>query len=465
MNFLSTIPLFLFLVTIVSSSFIPQQSWENVEILRTIDLGKSYVKEIIELKIKNLDSIPNNEYYFAIPNYIVDKLSTVEVIDKNHQQVLVESFDDVTIINSEPLVNYLKFSLNQPIAPKQSTSLSIELNILDILEPFPAKIDQSDEQILLLKTSKAPLSAYHTTKSTIKIIRVPNGQELKKDYEDEIEVKGKIVDKSIRYDYENVEPFTITALAFAYSHNAPLVKITSLNRGVWVSHWANTLQFEEFYKLTNKAAELIKGFSRADFILKRRTQRTSHAAAAFQLQLTEDAQDIYYTDLVGNVTTSRIVDNGLIIRPRFPIYGGWNYNFTVGWTNLLGDFVRDIGNSEYLLSVPIISGPVDSSYDEVSLNVYLPEGSKIVEVESEIPYVELIQDYELSYLDLGKGHTKLSILFKGLTDESEKSNVLIKYELSLWSSIKKSLEISKLLFIVLISYLVISKIDISLKAK
>jgi hypothetical protein len=48
-----------------------------------------------------------------------------------------------------------------------------------------------------------------------------------------------------------------------------------------------------------------------------------------------DAQDIYYRDEIGNISTSNVAARQsrleVELRPRFPLFGGWhtNYGFTL----------------------------------------------------------------------------------------------------------------------------------------
>ena len=169
-------------------------------------------------------------------------------------------------------------------------------------------------------------------------------------------------------------------LAVVYSHNAPLNEVVNLKRDIWLSHWASTIQFEEYYELTNKAAKLTKGFSRLELMKQIQNQniRETHFVTVLDMLLPDDATDHYFTDLVGLVSTSHAERDRFFIRPRFPLFGGWNYNFTIGWTNPLSDFLHiSSGSSEkYVASVPLLNGPLDTVYDNVELSIFLPEGAK-----------------------------------------------------------------------------------------
>lgn len=455
-----------FFLTIVSCSFIPDPTWENVKYDRIIDLTKSYSKEQIELEIKNIDSKPNSEYFFAVPAYAFDKLSVFAFFSKSTKVTLQTSLiDDTTTVNNEPLVKYIKVALPQPIAPKQSYKLSVNLVVTDSLEPYPRKIELTDEQFLLLKTNKLPISAYQTLQSQLSISGISDGKELELEGK-ENQYKGVVKDQKLTFTFdEEVTPFKFTVLNLLYRHNLPLPKVTSLQRGIWLSHWADTLQFEEFYKLTNKAAQLKNGFSRKDYMVNRQMIKQTSAFAAGEIRLLEDSTDVYYTDLVGNVSTSKEMSDRIYIRPRYPVFGGWNYNFTIGWTNVLSKHLHQSGSDEYILSVPLINGIVDASYDEVEISFYLPEGSKLLDIVSPIPYESKTEGNELSYFDLSDGHTKVTLTFTNIIDDLSPLELIVKYQYTSWTFFNKPLDIAKFVFVALISYLALTKVDVSLKAK
>lgn len=469
MRFILLVSLF---VTLISCSYSPPKTWENIKFTRTIDLSKSYIKEQYRITLKNIDSKPNGEYYLSLPSYVYDKLVSYTIVDPQPKSFVndlatmkIEASEKFADVKGERVINFLRVHLPHPIAPKQTFQLGVSLTISDLLEPIPSKIEIADTQSLLLKTFKEPLSPYDTKDALLDINGVSKGKELSISGQ-EIKNKGEVVDDHVHYKFGKVRSYSMSSLAFVYSHNLPLVKVTNLNRSVWVSHWGNSLQFDEFYKMTNKAAQLKNGFSRKDFMLNQKTlTRSSFSISALEMRLLDESRDIYYTDLVGNVSTSKAFNDRVYIKPRYPIFGGWNYNFTIGWTNKLSAYLRQSDPNEYILKFPILSGPQDTSYDEVNLSVYLPEGAKIKDIYSPIPYDHIEEGYELSYLDLNSGHTKITLTYTNLVDELNEFEIIVKYEYTLWDFIRKPLDIAKFVFIALISYLLISKIDISLKAK
>ena len=99
------------------------------------------------------------------------------------------------------------------------------------------------------------------------------------------------------------------------------------------------------------------------------------------MPLKHGARNAYYTDIIGNVSTSRFrpakrrEDANLEITPRYPVYGGWNYTFRLGWNvNLYR--VERVSASERVLKIPLLEGPENIEYEKVDINIILPEGSR-----------------------------------------------------------------------------------------
>jgi oligosaccharyltransferase complex subunit alpha (ribophorin I) len=94
----------------------------------------------------------------------------------------------------------------------------------------------------------------------------------------------------------------------------------------------------------------------------------------------------YYYDIIGNVSTSHFRPSRdgktakalLQLTPRYPVLGGWNYTFTVGWDMPLAGYLKNAadGHARKVLSVPFLTGLKDVAVDEAEVSVILPEGAR-----------------------------------------------------------------------------------------
>ena len=108
------------------------------------------------------------------------------------------------------------------------------------------------------------------------------------------------------------------------------------------------------------------------------------ALKELKVPLTVGSTDAYFTDDIGNVSTSHfrssLREANLELRPRYPVFGGWKYNFKIGWNNNLRGFLRKLNSDDtYVLKVPFFEGPKMSegiSYAKMELRFILPEGAR-----------------------------------------------------------------------------------------
>ncbi len=117
------------------------------------------------------------------------------------------------------------------------------------------------------------------------------------------------------------------------------------------------------------------------------------------LRIPPTAHTPYYYDTIGNVSTShfrggstpasaarsskvrtspRTVDGVLELKPRFPLLGGWNYSFVIGYDMPLEDALRVESDGRMVLGVPFLTGLRDMVVDDVDLRIVLPEGARWV---------------------------------------------------------------------------------------
>ena len=107
------------------------------------------------------------------------------------------------------------------------------------------------------------------------------------------------------------------------------------------------------------------------------------------LHLPPGIHDVYFYDLNGNVSTSHLRTapstpkaseshqySVFEFRPRYPLLGGWNYSFTLGWDAPLSDYAGwDKENGRYLVGIPPQTVIPTAVLDEAEMKIILPEGA------------------------------------------------------------------------------------------
>lgn len=173
-----------------------------------------------------------------------------------------------------------------------------------------------------------------------------------------------------------------------YEFTKPLIHASLLERDLEISHWGGNLATEERYWLVNQGAELSNHFSRVSWATTQYYNPPTSALKALNVPLKVGSLNPYFTDDIGNVSTSRFRSNvreaNLELRPRYPVFGGWKYSFRVGWDADLKGFLRKLSVGDgrgYVLKVPFLEGPKmpeGVSYARVVVRVILPEGATYV---------------------------------------------------------------------------------------
>jgi oligosaccharyltransferase complex subunit alpha (ribophorin I) len=67
---------------ILPSTFKPAQHFRNVNLVRNVNLEKSYARETINVVIENVDKAPQSEYYLPFEQDTIGRVGGVEVRDK-----------------------------------------------------------------------------------------------------------------------------------------------------------------------------------------------------------------------------------------------------------------------------------------------------------------------------------------------------------------------------------------------
>lgn len=285
---------------------------------------------------------------------------------------------------------FYKITLPSPVPPKEQLTLSISYYTLSSLSPLPAQIGQTDKQYVLYTFSAYAPSAYKTQKQKTKLklptVDVPDAVTLPKSLNAEGKEDPQKQGTSFTYGpYGELEAGAVQEVSVRYEFTKPLTHSKLLERDVEVSHWGGNIAFEERHWLTNRGATLKHHFSRVTWQQSMYYNPASSALKELRFPLAVSSADAYFVDDIGNVSTSKFSSNlreaNLELKPRYPLFGGWNYGFKVGWNADLKNYLRQVksGSESYVLKVPFFDGPKQAEgleYERVVTRVILPEGAR-----------------------------------------------------------------------------------------
>jgi oligosaccharyltransferase complex subunit alpha (ribophorin I) len=383
----------------------------NDEIVRNIDASSSIVTVTLSVKASGLEG----GYNLMFPDATAARLAFLEVTDKDKNVYTVRA-PQTDGVNSHFVVE---------TGAQESATLKVKAVFTELLEMYPAKITQLEEQRVRLTDNHYVLSPYHTVsqKTTVKLASSAVESYTR------LEPNSKKGERIVYGPYKEIPAMSMAPMVIHSVNNKPFAKLTRAEREIEVSHWGN-IAVEETYELRNVGANLDGGFSRLDYQMQRSTDSPSFAGlTAF---LPKEARDIYYRDQIGNISTSDITANEddlqMDVNTRFPLFGGWKTEFYIGYNvpASLALFVDE--NDRYSLHFDYFTIFQDVWVEGMEIKVVLPEGCTDIDVKLPYDVTEMVDTKRFTYLDskLNGGRPVVTIRAKNVV-ENHSEQVVISY--------------------------------------
>jgi oligosaccharyltransferase complex subunit alpha (ribophorin I) len=279
---------------------------------------------------------------------------------------------------------FYNVALPKALKKNEDAKVVVTVVLVNVLAPFPAEIAQDETQKVLFKGNHYVVSPYACdAQKTIIKLASDKVESFSKNLKP-AEQSGKEVTYGV---YENVAAYSASPMSVHFESNTPFLQTRSVVREIEVSHWGGNVAVTEHFDMTNAGALLKGGFSRFDF---QRSQQASGVAAVKEFLATfpHAAADVYYRDVIGNISTSHLRQTDknveMEVRPRFPLFGGWNTQFTIGY-NLPASSVLSVNSDDgtFVLKMPLAGSTYeDLCVSSLTLRVLLPEGAELIKFEN-----------------------------------------------------------------------------------
>ncbi|KAI9761669.1 MAG: hypothetical protein M4579_000903 [Chaenotheca gracillima] len=429
---------------ILPSNFKPPQVFKNVNLLRSLNLEKGYPRESINVVIQNVDSKPQDEYFLPFEADVVGKIAGLEVGDKKEPE---KGAFDVELVEYDTYssTQFYRIRLPQPLKPSGQQTISINYAIISALTPLPARIQQMDKQYLVHTFSAYSPSAYPTDNQKTK---VKFGSTEIPEYTKISSFPEKQGSTFTYGPFPSIPAGASEPVSVRYEFTKPVIHATLLQRDIEVSHWGGNVATEERYWLTNLGAHLSHPFSRVSWTTTAYYNPSTSAIRELRHPLRAGALNPYFTDDIGNVSTSRfrsgVREANIDLKPRYPVFGGWNYSFRVGWDADVKPFLRTVkGGNTHILRVPFLEAlkmPEGVSYDRVEVRVILPEGASNVKYEVPVSLISANISTHRTFMDT-VGRTTLELTALNVVDDMREKQLLVTYDASLSAMLRKPLTI------------------------
>jgi oligosaccharyltransferase complex subunit alpha (ribophorin I) len=347
--------------------------------------------------------------------------------------------------------------------------LTINTVILNQIQPYPKQIKMTENQKVVYQGNVYFYSPYKAILQKTQVI-LPTPQT---DSFTQVNPTQKNNQGILYGSYSNVSPRSVEPLRVHYLNNNRFLTIERLRKDIEISHWGN-LAIEEHYHVKHVGAELKGGFSRLDYQRNPMQVAPSHfrTLTAF---LPKTATDIYFRDRIGNISSSdcRVSrDNKKLevdFNQRFPLFGGWQNKFYVGYNLPIQHYLSKNGKTltlETLFSTTFENAVVKN----IKVRVILPEGAE--NIRSRLPFSVESEKRKIfkTYLDT-TGRTVLIFEKKNIVDEHN-LNFYVDYDFPSINLLREPLILIVSLFLFCIILMIytrfnfsISKVNFSIKKK
>ncbi|KAH6914915.1 oligosaccharyltransferase alpha subunit [Coprinopsis sp. MPI-PUGE-AT-0042] len=459
-------------------------AFENSAVVRTVELGGTVVHVTTTYAVRALENNVKT-YTIAVGANDWAKTSWSEVKIKGQDKALefVERVEDG--------FSFLDIALPKSLSASKSLNLVFETVQTHATRPWPETAGQDEEQKMKYTTDLFVLSPYSTVIQRTKL-RAMAPRILSFTEPEGIDrfVGDSLVSKTgatVIYGPYNDVPASANEefineyqqrVTMHYHHDQPVLEVKELNRAVEVSHWGANINTQDEISLYNAGPKLKGHFSRLQHQIQQYMKKPApHMLPALLLHLPAGIQNTYYYDQIGNVSTSKLRVAPLLagspkssqpsvleLKPRYPILGGWNYSFTLGWDAPLETAVTyDKSTGKYTLAVPIMTTIPGAVISHETLQIILPEGATDIDFVTPFPAQSATIGTHVTFLDT-IGRPTIVLEYKDLTLKHAQE-VYVTYRVPFFAHIRKPLAVSGVFFSVFAVATVLSRISLSIRPK
>lgn len=367
----------------------------NEEVKRTVDLSTHLAKITTEIVLSNQGHSAVQSFILAVEADLAPHLAYIGASVKGDEE------EDGTLELQETTIpkqsgQFYKVQLASSLAAGAQLKAKVEMTFSHVLKPFPTHVTQAERQLVVFQGNHYLYSPYPTRSQSTRV-RLAS-----KTVESYTKMGNPSKnDEIIEYGpFRDVAPFSEDTMKIHYENNTPFLTISSITRTIEVSHWGN-IAVEETIDLRHTGAILKGPFSRYDY--QRQSDSGISSVKSFKTILPASAQDVYYRDEIGNISTShlQVLDDSVEveIRPRFPLFGGWKTHYIIGYNLPSYEYLYTLGD-QYALKMRLVDHVYDDQViDELTVKIILPEGARNIHVDTPYKIYRLPNQLHYTYLD------------------------------------------------------------------
>nr|XP_033782325.1 dolichyl-diphosphooligosaccharide--protein glycosyltransferase subunit 1 [Geotrypetes seraphini] len=430
------------------------QELVNEDVKRTLDLSTHLAKVTAEVLLSNAGPDAAPFFVLALEPALEAQLAYLGVKGEEEEGGGLEVREAKIKGKSG---RFFTAMFSSSLAPGTRTKVIIDAVFTHVLQPYPTHITQAEKQFVVFEGNHYFYSPYLTKTQTTRVKLASRN----------VESYTKLGNPSRAEDmieygpFKDIEPFSQDMLKVHFENNSPFLTIASMVRVIEVSHWGN-IAVEETVDLKHTGAVLKGPFSRYDY--QRQPDSGISSVKSFKTILPAAAQDVYYRDEIGNISTSHllVLDDSveMEIRPRFPLFGGWKTHYIVGYNLPSYEYLYNLGD-QYALKMRFIDHVFDEQLvDSLTVKIILPEGAKNIHVDS--PYnIDRAQD-ELHYTYLDTFGRPVIVAHKSNLVEQHIQDIVVHYTFNKILMLQEPLLVVGAFYILFFTVILYVRLDFSI---
>ncbi|XP_078104023.1 dolichyl-diphosphooligosaccharide--protein glycosyltransferase subunit 1 [Sander vitreus] len=438
------------------SSEVSADGLVNEDVKRTVDLGTHLAKITAEIVLSNQGQSAVHSFILAVEADLAPHLAYIGASVKGDEEEDGTLELQQTTIQSQSGVFY-KVQLPSNLAAGAQLKTKVEMTFSHVLQPFPTHITQAERQLVVFQGNHYLYSPYPTRSQTTRV-RLASKT---------VETYTKLGnpsknDEIIEYGpFRDVAPFSEDTMKIHYENNSPFLTISSITRTIEVSHWGN-IAVEETIDLRHTGAALKGPFSRYDY--QRQSDSGISSVKSFKTILPASAQDVYYRDEIGNISTShlQILEDSVEVevRPRFPLFGGWKTHYMIGYNLPSYEYLYTLGD-QYALKMRLVDHVYDDQViDALTVKIILPEGARNIHVDT--PYKIDREPNQLHYTYLDTFGRPVLVATKNNLVEHHIQDVVVHYNFNRILMLQEPLLVVGAFYILFFTVIIYVRLDFAI---
>jgi len=421
----------------------------NEEVVREIDLKSHLVKVTTTITLKNGGDSAVSSFQFAVDPSHASELAHISASLKDEDESLSVTAGDDNVM-----------TIAVDVASQDSVEVVVDEVYYKAVSPFPKEITQSQNQLVVYRGNHLFYSPYETTTQST-VVTLPSAtveSHTKFGSPEKDDVTIKYADAK---EFENVAPFSQSAMKIHYENNNPFLAVSKHERLIELSHWGN-IAVEETLNIKHIGAALKGSFSRYDY--QRQPNSGASSVKSFKTILPASADDVYYRDEIGNISTSNLLKTedsvDFELRPRFPLFGGWKTFYYFGYNLPSYNYLYTRGDLNVLKMRFVDHIMDDQAIEDFTLKVILPEGSKNINVQ--LPYDAERDADSLHFTYLDTSGRPVITFHKSNLVEQHIDDFILSYNFNRLLLLQEPLLVVSAIFLVFFTVIICVRLDFSI---